>query len=157
MTVEQDDVRSVLPVCPADRPDGWAGVRVDGMVETPLTVTLAELSAMAQVESIQDVRCFDGWVAPEQRWEGVALSAVLSRAGVSEDAGFVSVSCLDLKRTSTLEEAMAPGTILALKLNGQPLPEEHGGPVRLVVAGKMGPDFVKMPERIEVTREAPEG
>ena len=39
---------------------------------------------------------------------------------------------------------------------GQPLPEGHGGPVRLVVAGKMGPDFVKMPELIEVTKDSPE-
>jgi DMSO/TMAO reductase YedYZ molybdopterin-dependent catalytic subunit len=46
--------------------------------------------------------------------------------------------------------------MLALKLNGQSLPEKHGGPCRLVAAGKMGPHFVKLPERIEVTREAPD-
>ncbi len=156
MASEKVDVRSELPVCPADRPEGWAGVRIDGLVETPLTIGLDELAAMPQTESVQDVQCFDGWIAPEQRWAGVQLSDVLSRAGVSAEAGFVSASCLALKRTSTLEEAMAPGTILALQLNGQPLPEEHGGPVRLVVAGKMGPDFVKMPELIEVTKDSPE-
>jgi DMSO/TMAO reductase YedYZ molybdopterin-dependent catalytic subunit len=86
----------------------------------------------------------------------VPLSAVLARAGYSEDAGFVSATCLDFRWSLTLEEALAPGTILALKLNGQALPEEHGGPCRLVAAGKMGPHFVKLPEQIEVTREAPE-
>ena len=156
MTSEQKDVRSELPVCPAERPEQWNGVRVEGMVETPLFISLQELSEAPQTESVQDVKCYDGWVAPGQRWEGVALSAVLSQAGYSEDAGFVSASCLDFQWSLTLEEALAPGTILALRLNGQPLPEEHGGPCRLVAAGKMGPHFVKLPERIEVTREAPE-
>ncbi|MDP7105385.1 MAG: molybdopterin-dependent oxidoreductase, partial [SAR202 cluster bacterium] len=71
-------------------------------------------------------------------------------------AGFVSASCLDFRSSLTLEEALATGTMLALKLNGQSLPEKHGGPCRLVAAGKMGPHFVKLPERIEVTREAPD-
>ncbi len=157
MATEQEDVRAELPMCPAERPEQWNGVRVGGMVETSLFISLQELSEMPQTESVQDVRCHDGWVAPGQRWEGVALSAVLSRAGYSDDAGFVSASCLDFRMSLTLDEALAPGTMLALQLNGRPLPEGNGGPCRLVAAGKMGPHFVKLPERIEVTREAPEG
>ncbi len=156
MASEQGDVRSELPACPAERPEQWSGVRVGGMVKTPMFISLQELTAMPQVESMQDVKCYDGWVAPGQLWEGVDLSAVLSLAGYSEDAGFVSASCLDFRSSLTLEEALATGTMLALKLNGQSLPEKHGGPCRLVAAGKMGPHFVKLPERIEVTREAPD-
>ena len=70
---------------------------------------------------------------------------------------FMTASCLDFRSSLTLEEALATGTMLAFRLNGQPLPEEHGGPCRLVAASKTGPHFVKLPERIEVTLNAPEG
>jgi DMSO/TMAO reductase YedYZ molybdopterin-dependent catalytic subunit len=95
MTSEQLDVRSELSMCPADRPEQWDGVRVEGMVDAPQHISLQELSDMPQTESVQDLRCHDGWVAPGQRWEGVALSDVLVRAGYSEDAGFVVASCLN--------------------------------------------------------------
>ena len=127
MTSEQLDVRSELPMCPADRPEQWDGVRVEGMVDAPQHISLQELSDMPQTESVQDLRCHDGWVAPGQRWEGVALSDVLVRAGYSEDAGFVVASCLNTQRVLPLGEALATGTMLALQLNGQPLPEGHGG------------------------------
>ena len=81
---------------------------------------------------------------------------MLEQAGVAPAAKYVTFIGGEFSRTLTMEEASSPDTLLALELNDRLLPDENGGPCRLVAGDKMGPYHVKWIQRIEVTSEAPE-
>lgn len=86
-------------------------------------------------------------------WTGPRLADVLALAGVRADAVDVNVIGLDeaeWARPLPLAKALDPDTILALTMNGVPLPPDHGFPVRLVVPGWVGSSSVKWVGRIEV-------
>jgi DMSO/TMAO reductase YedYZ molybdopterin-dependent catalytic subunit len=63
---------------------------------------------------------------PEQQWEGVAVAAILGRAGVRPDARFLKVYAGDDTVLLPLEEALTGGALLARCLNGTPLTPERG-------------------------------
>ncbi|MEZ4701135.1 MAG: sulfite oxidase [Rhodothermales bacterium] len=93
-------------------------------------------------------------------WEGVPLRDVLQRAGVSEKASFVQMIGMDkdspeggFRRPMTLEKALDEDTILAYRMNGAPLPKDHGFPVRAIVPGWVGSNQVKWLGRIEALME----
>ncbi len=89
-------------------------------------------------------------------WTGPSLADVLALAGMRNDALEVNVIGLDdgaWERPMTVEKALDPGTILALTMNGAPLPPDHGFPVRAVVPGWVGSSSVKWVGRVEVATE----
>ena len=89
-------------------------------------------------------------------WSGPRLADVLALAGVRADAVDVNVIGLDeagWARPMPLAKARDPDTILALTMNGAPLPPDHGFPVRVVVPGWVGSSSVKWVGRIEVAME----
>ena len=89
-------------------------------------------------------------------WTGPSLADVLALAGVRDDAVDVNVIGLDdgaWERPMPVEKALDPATILALTMNGAPLPPDHGFPVRAVVPGWVGSSSVKWVGRVEVATE----
>lgn len=89
-------------------------------------------------------------------WTGPSLADVLALAGVRDDAVDVNVIGLDdgaWERPMPLAKALDPATILALTMNGEPLPPDHGFPVRAVVPGWVGSSSVKWVGRVEVATE----
>lgn len=100
-------------------------------------------------------------------WTGVALHTVLERAGVSgnareiaffgADRGFDSGVEHHFGRSLALDEALAPDALLAWAMNGQPLPPQHGAPLRLVVPGWFGMASVKWLARIAVLEQPFDG
>ena len=89
-------------------------------------------------------------------WTGPRLADVLALAGVRDDALEVNVIGLDdgaWERPMPLAKALDPATILALTMNGEPLPPDHGFPVRAVVPGWVGSSSVKWVGRVEVATE----
>lgn len=148
-------MRSNGPV-PIMEPDGWA-LRLDGGVDHPLTLTLADLQALPQRRLTAFLECagngrtrFDPvppgtpWgndAAGNAVWEGVPLPAVLALAGVRDGAVDVVTQGGDfpeMRRGLPLAVARDPDTLLVLRMNGEPLPVAHGGPVRLLVPGWAG-------------------
>jgi len=95
------------------------------------------------------------------RWGGVRLKDVLERAGITQDAHHVlpigsdpteaepEGSCIPMAAAKALQ----PDTLIALTMNGETLPADHGFPARLIVPGWVGTFSVKWLRRIEVTRE----
>ena len=75
-------------------------------------------------------------MVPEQRWDGVAVAALLGRAGVLPEARFLKVYAGDFTVLLPLEEALTGGTLLARRLYGTPLTPDHGAPLRLVAPGR---------------------
>jgi DMSO/TMAO reductase YedYZ molybdopterin-dependent catalytic subunit len=140
---------------PADPPDSWDGVSVEGLVGAPTKLTLKDLAQFSQARTTYDFRCHDGWVAHNQTWGGVRVAEVLEAAKVSDAARFVVFSHEGHAITLPLAKATAATTLLAVELNGGPVPAGNGGPCRLAVGGKMGPAYVKWVDCIRAVGETP--
>ena len=157
MTSENREVLQVLPVCGAESPDAsWSGLNIGGLVERPRQLDVDSLARLSQGEMVDDFRCVSGWVSPDQRWEGVALTELLDAAGPLPEAQYVGFTSGGYTVGMTVAEAREAGVMVALRHNDAPLTAEHGGPCRLVVAGRAGRWSVKWLERIDLLAEAPE-
>jgi len=128
-----------LPVAPA----GWA-LAVRGLVARPLLLSLADLRALPQTRTRVRHHCVEGWSAVAA-WDGPRLAELARLAGVDRRARYVEFRSFDSGYWSSwdLESALHPHTILALGMNGAPLQPEHGAPVRLYSAVKLGYKMVK--------------
>ena len=127
---------------------------VDGLVEAPQSLSLAELRSMPSRTQITRHDCVEGWSAIG-KWTGVPLSAVLDRARLSDRARFIVFHCADdFSGTSYYEsidavDAFHPQTILAYGMNDGSLPTGHGAPLRLRVERQLGYKQAKFIMRIE--------
>jgi len=130
----RSDLPEFAPARPAVDVAQWRLV-VDGAVEHPLSLTWDDLQAMPQVAVTDDFRCLEGWVVPDNHWRGVALAAVLWRAGLQPAARFVLAGAGDYTALLTREQAENPAAVLAHSRNGQALTHAHGAPLRLNVPG----------------------
>jgi DMSO/TMAO reductase YedYZ molybdopterin-dependent catalytic subunit len=83
-----------------------------------------------------DFVCDEGWMVPDQQWEGVAVAAILGRADMQPTARFLKVYAGGFTVLVLLEEALTGGALLARCLNGTPLTREHGAPLRFVAPGR---------------------
>ena len=108
--------------------------RCFGLVERPVTWTWQEFLALPRVQSTSDVHCVTRWSRFDNRWEGVAASEILRRAGVRPEAVAVMVHAdPDYTTNLLLSDLAGDDVLLAYKHDGRDLPPDHGGPCRLVV------------------------
>lgn len=131
-------------------------VEVAGAVRAPFVLSLAELKALPQVETTLDIHCVTRWSKPAVRFSGVPLAALVERAGTADEARFVSFAARSERGHSTslvLADALELGVLVALEADGEPLPSERGGPVRLVVPKRYFYKSLKWLERIELLAE----
>lgn len=129
---------------------------VDGSVDRPQTFSLDRLRTMTQTSEITRHDCIEGWSAIAQ-WSGVRLSEILAIVSPRSDARYVVFYCMDRDERSVeyyesldLRQATHPQTLLALRMNGSPIPVEYGAPVRLRVPTQLGYKSAKWVRRIEV-------
>jgi DMSO/TMAO reductase YedYZ molybdopterin-dependent catalytic subunit len=132
--------------------DAWR-LRVDGLVAQPLVLSVSEVEALGMQAGSADFVCEEGWMVPEQQWEGVPVTAILARAGVAPTARFLRVYAGNFTVLLPLQEALTGGALLARTLNGTPLTPEHGAPLRLVAPGRACYYSVKWVDRLEVVAE----
>ncbi len=125
---------------------------VDGLVDHPLELTLAELQTRPATQLVRAFQCVTGWRVPNVHWSGVLLSDLLDEAGVQPAAKAIHFESFDGVYTEslTLAEAYRPDVIAAYSMQGQPLSNEHGGPVRLYVAPMYGYKSIKWMSHIQV-------
>jgi DMSO/TMAO reductase YedYZ molybdopterin-dependent catalytic subunit len=125
---------------------------VDGLVERPLELSLAELRARPATRLVRAFQCVTGWRVPGVHWTGVLLSDLLDEAGVLPEGRALSFESFDGVYTEslTLAEARRPDVIVAYDMGGSPLTREHGGPVRLYVAPMYGYKSIKWLSHIRV-------
>ncbi|MEO5966472.1 MAG: molybdopterin-dependent oxidoreductase [Candidatus Limnocylindrales bacterium] len=130
-------------VPPVIRLADWR-LRVHGMVDRELTLTYDQLVALPTVERDITLTCVSnpvgGPYAGHARWIGVPLRAVLDEAGVQAGADQIVSRSIDGMTIGTPTAVALDGrdAILAVAMNGEPLPVEHGYPVRMVVPGLYG-------------------
>ncbi|MCK1739219.1 sulfite oxidase-like oxidoreductase [Bradyrhizobium sp. 138] len=122
-----------LGVLPPVSRERWR-LDVYGAVEVPVFWTFAEFAAQKQARFISDIHCVTTWSRYDNDWEGLATRELLAICQPREDARFVVLHSYDGYTTNlALEDFAAEDALLAHGWTGQPLTEEHGGPVRLVV------------------------
>lgn len=130
-------------VTPQVDPQSWR-LRIHGMVDREITVTFAELLALPMVERYVTLACVSNEVGGDlignARWLGVPVKALLERAGPQPGADQVVQRSADGWTCGTPTSVLTDGrdALLAVGMNGEPLPVEHGFPVRMVVPGLYG-------------------
>jgi DMSO/TMAO reductase YedYZ molybdopterin-dependent catalytic subunit len=118
---------------------------VDGMVDHPFSLTYAELLAMEMHEQYVTIACVSNEVGGDlvgnALWKGVRLSDLLERAGVQDGATQLVGHAFDGWTagfpTAWLDHPDREA-LVAVAMNGDPLPPEHGFPARLIVPGLFG-------------------
>ena len=135
----------------------WS-LQVDGLVEQPLKLTLAELRAMPSRTQITRHDCVEGWSAIG-KWKGVPLHEVLALAKPQARARFAVFHCADpmeedgshkYYESVDMEDALHPQTILAYEMNGAVLPVANGAPIRVRIERQLGYKMAKYIMRIEL-------
>ena len=126
-------------------------LKMDGLVERPLTLTYADILARPVVTEVVLLVC-PGVFADNAEWSGTPLGPILREAGIKPGAKEVRLVGGDFYTyILDLEQALAEGTFLAYRVNGQNLPSAHGFPLRLVVRNEYGWAWVKWLINITVT------
>ena len=151
-------------------------LKITGLVDTPISLSLAELQRMRSTDLASGFECsgnrspFQGLVS-NGRWTGVPLRSVLERAGIKasgrefvffgadhgqEDVDFRGqIIKVDQQfgRSLSREKALSPEPLLAYAMNGEPLTRHQGAPLRLIVPGWYGVANVKWLSQIHVQDE----
>jgi sulfite oxidase len=164
------------------QPESWR-LRVGGLVDRPFELSLADLrhdfachdviavlecagNRRAELMKVRDIPGEEPWgsaAVGNARWTGARLADVLAAAGISDGAAHVAFQAADVSRQASppqpfgasipLGKALSGEVLLAYAMNGQPLPQVHGAPVRMVVPGYIGARSVKWVEQITVQAE----
>ncbi|GAA1490755.1 molybdopterin-dependent oxidoreductase [Brachybacterium sacelli] len=124
-------------------PTSWQ-LRIHGLVDRELTLDFEELLAEPMIEKHVTLACVSnsvgGDLAGNATWLGVPVRTLLERVGVKDGADMVLSRSVDGFTASTPLEALTDerDSLIAVGMNGQPLPRQHGYPVRMVVPGLYG-------------------
>jgi DMSO/TMAO reductase YedYZ molybdopterin-dependent catalytic subunit len=134
-------------------------LKVGGLVEHELSLSLEELRAMPYQEQITKHICIQGWSAIGE-WGGVHMREIIARAKPSKKAKYVVFHAYDVDAEGyhfyealRLSDMKDPLTILAYDMNWKPLPLEHGAPLRLRCERKLGYKMVKYIKSIEFVED----
>ncbi|MFJ9555400.1 molybdopterin-dependent oxidoreductase [Nocardiopsis sp. NPDC101807] len=151
------DTALAVPRLDASR---WV-LRVHGMVDRPFEIGMDELLGLPLVEADITLSCVSnpvgGDLVGNTRWLGYPLADLLRRAGVRADADQILSTSHDGWTCGTPTEVVMDGrdALLAVGMDGRPLPHEHGFPARMVVPGLFGyVSATKWVTDIELTRFA---
>jgi DMSO/TMAO reductase YedYZ molybdopterin-dependent catalytic subunit len=130
-------------VLPQIAPDEWT-LRVHGMVDRPLELSFGDLLRRPLTEADITLSCVSnqvgGSLAGNARWLGASLAALLREAGVHRGADQILSTSNDGWTAGTPTDVVMsdPDALLAVGMNGQPLPIAHGFPARMIVPGLFG-------------------
>ena len=152
------DVRGISPVVTPNRDfyridtafsiprvdvEGWE-LKITGLVESPYSLTYGELLDLATDEDYVTLCCVSNQVGGNlignAKWQGIPLADVLNRAGVKDEATQIVGRSVDGFTAGFPREVAFDGrpVLVAVGMNGEPLPFKHGFPARLVVSGLYG-------------------
>ena len=136
-------IDTAFDLIPVIDPNKWA-LRIHGMVDKEITLTMADLAALPQVENVITLGCVSNEVGGDlvgtAKWGGVLLADVLRLSGVHADAQQLVSRSQDGWTCGSPVNALMDGrpAMLVTSMNGAPLSAKHGFPVRMVVPGLFG-------------------
>lgn len=146
-------VYTVTPI-PAFDNTNWS-FTLDGLVERKLEWNWEEFVKLGRSVQVSDFHCVTGWSVYKNTWEGIPLKTLLSIAGANSNAAYVKFYSGDGTYTDslTIDQAHLDDVMVAVMHDGRPIPNELGGPVRLVVPQMYAYKSVKWLNRIELIEE----
>jgi DMSO/TMAO reductase YedYZ molybdopterin-dependent catalytic subunit len=130
-------------VVPQVSPQSWQ-LRIHGMVDKPMTISFADLMRRPMIDHDVTLTCVSesvgGSYIGNARWQGALLADLLKEAGVQKGATQIVMRDVNGMNLGVAVDPVMDGraSLLAVGMNGQPLPQEHGFPVRVVVPGLYG-------------------
>lgn len=156
----QYEVASLRPLTYGSVPPfdetSW-NLKIHGLVQTPMTLTYAEVISLPLVMSISDFHCVTGWTKFSNKWEGASFRTIIEMVQPKDDVRYVLFICEEDLSSPTyttslsLEDLDKDDVLLAFRLDDQELPSKHGGPLRLVVPHKYGYKSAKWVREIRFT------
>jgi DMSO/TMAO reductase YedYZ molybdopterin-dependent catalytic subunit len=128
-----------MPFVPAN----WS-LKVGGLIAQPGVFSLQQLKSLPRTDMRVQHHCVEGWSAVAS-WQGVRLSEIAKLVGISPRVRYVEFRSFDSNYWSSwdLGSAMHPQTLLAYGMNGHQLYPDHGAPLRVYSAVKLGYKNVK--------------
>jgi len=153
-----------LGVQPDLRPEAWR-LQIGGLVENPITWTLAEYMAQPQVDFVSDIHCVTQWSRYDNHWRGVRFKTIAELAVPKEHAKFVLCTGYDFMPGTyipytvnvPLARALDDDVLLVHTWEGRPLPTEHGGPCRMITPKLYAWKGAKWIRKIEFLAEDKKG
>jgi DMSO/TMAO reductase YedYZ molybdopterin-dependent catalytic subunit len=123
-----------------DIPTALWKLEIAGHVENPLTLTWDDFLALPQTDDVSDFHCVTTWSRFDNHWRGVRMRDLAELVVPAEDARFVLFTGYDVQPGTDipyttnlpLARATEDDVLLVHEWEGQPLPREHGGPVRVI-------------------------
>ncbi len=142
-----------LGITPEVSRETWR-LSVDGACESPFEIGFDELRSIGEIEDVSDFHCVTTWSRFDLRWKGVRVADVIALAKPLESAAAIMCHAYDGYSTNVLlEEALKPDVLLGYEVDGEPLPREHGGPVRMITPELYAWKGAKWIKRIELLTE----
>jgi DMSO/TMAO reductase YedYZ molybdopterin-dependent catalytic subunit len=130
-------------------------LKIHGLVRQPLRLTYTDILRMPSIRQTLTLECIgnppDGNAIGNAEWTGLKLKPLLDKAGVKPKASYAAMRAADGYYTGVpVEELMREENWLVYRMNGQPLPPEHGYPLRIFIPGKYGMKQPKWLTEIEL-------
>ena len=135
---------------------------VDGLVKEPKSFSYADIKSFRQVEQVSDFHCVEGWSVMDLRWGGFRFKEILDKIEPVTDADHILFHSFGTTQSLRggqshyiesfpLSELLDPEReiLLVLNMDNKPLPEDNGGPLRLIAPYDLAYKSIKFVSRIE--------
>jgi DMSO/TMAO reductase YedYZ molybdopterin-dependent catalytic subunit len=134
-------------------------LKIAGLVDQPLSLTYDQLRALPRVDQVSTFHCVTGWTVNNVHWGGVRIHDVLAAAKPQAAGHALQFVSMEVPYVDylTLGQASMHDVMLAYEMDGKPLKQEHGAPVRLVIPEMYGYKNVKWLQEIHVVPQAIDG
>ena len=143
---------------------------VDGLVKQSKSFTYSDLKSFTQIEQVSDFHCVEGWSVQDIPWSGFRFREIMSRVEPESKATHIVFHSFGKTGSAPegqdhyieslpINELLDPKReiLLVLNMNRNPLPEDHGGPLRLIAPYDLGYKSIKYISRIEFAHGARPG
>ena len=146
-------IYTVASTMPVFEPKTWR-LKIGGMVARPQELSYHELRALPQATQTSVFHCVTGWTVNGVEWRGVRFKDLLAAAKPLPGAHALEFVSAEKPYVDylTLEQAMLPDAMLAWEMGGQPILQEHGAPVRVVIPEMYGYKNVKWVAEVNLVR-----
>ena len=135
---------------------------LDGMVNNPMQLSIEDIRSRPKHSQYITLSCISNKVGGDlistSLWAGIRLKDLLEEAGLQTGAGELAIESVDgFYESVSIEDMMDPRTLLVYEMNGEPLPQEHGYPIRIYIPNRYGMKQPKWITHMEVIRGEGDG
>ncbi|HQE79243.1 MAG TPA: molybdopterin-dependent oxidoreductase [Syntrophorhabdaceae bacterium] len=148
-------IRFINPIRPLD-PRKWT-LQVGGLCENPRSFHLHDLKKLEKVTQVSRLKCVESW-SSKAKWGGFRPKVLFDIVKPKKEAGYLYLYSEDkYYEFIPIQDLLHPRTLFAYEMDDRPLPDVHGGPLRLIVPPKYGYKSVKTILRLEFVEKEQKG